>query len=131
MDSDVAGGFHRAILDAEAARLDAMIAADLAVLDGLLNESLSYVHSTGRCDSKETLLGFISEGAVRYLEIEHELDAVRETVSGLAAVTGTMRMRLVSGGVEKSISTRTTNLWVTGSSAWSLVAFQATTLPGS
>lgn len=131
MDSDVSGGLRRAILGAEAARLEAMIAADLAVLDGLLDESLSYVHSTGRCDSKETLLAFISEGAVRYLDIEHELDAVRETLSGLAAVTGTMRMRLVSGGVEKSISTRTTNLWVTGSSGWSLAAFQTTTLPGS
>lgn len=108
-----------------------MVAADLTILDGLLDDSLSYVHSTGRSDSKETLLAFISEGTVRYLDIEHELNEVREVVAGLAIATGTMRIRLVGGGVEKSISTRTTNLWVTGGSGWSLVAFQATALPGS
>jgi hypothetical protein len=131
VDRDAAGILRQAIVSVEAARLDAMITADLAVLDGLLDDSLSYVHSTGRSDNKETLLAFISGGTVRYLDIEHELKEVREAVSGLAVATGTMRIRLVGGGVEKSISTRTTNVWMSGGATWSLVAFQATTLPGS
>jgi hypothetical protein len=131
VDRDTAGGLRRAIVRVEKARLDAMVAADLAALGGYLHDSLSYVHSTGRCDTKESLLQFISGGTVRYLEIEHDLGAVRETEVGLAVVCGTMRMRLVAGGVEKSLNTRTTNLWVSSRSLWGLVAFHATLLPGS
>lgn len=131
MVRDGADRLRLAIVGAEAARLDAMISTDLAVLDGLLDESLSYVHSTGRRDGKESLLGFISSGTVRFLEIGHELDEVRQVAAGVAVATGAMRMRLVSGGVEKSISTRTSSVWVSRGSAWNLVVFHGTTLPAS
>lgn len=131
MDRDIYGGLRRAIVRAEETRLDAMVAADLVDLGSCLRDSLSYVHSTGRRDTKDSLLRFISAGTVRYLEIEHDLEAVREPAPGVAVVCGTMRMRLVAGGVEKSLDTRTTNLWMSGGSHWCLAAFHATLLPGS
>lgn len=126
MDSDPGGALRRAILGSESARLDAMMTGDLAVLGKMFHDSLSYVHSAGRCDSKESLLQFISEGSVRYLGIEHDLGKVWSAAQGLAIATGTMAMRLVAGGTEKSLATRTTNIWIRGTGGWQLAAFHAT-----
>lgn len=121
------GGVRRAeILAAEASRLLAMRTGDLATLETLLDKSLNYVHSTGRVDDRCSLLGFLRRGNVKYISLEHELDQMREIAPGVVLSTGSMYIRLVNGDTEKSIHSRTTNVWVWRSVGWCLTAFHAT-----
>ena len=56
----------RALLGADAARAQAMVAGDLAALDRALGDDLSYGHSNGVLEDKGALLESIRSGSRRY-----------------------------------------------------------------
>jgi hypothetical protein len=52
----VGGDVEQEILRVEGKRIDAMVALDLAALDPILADDLSYSHSSGRTDTKASFL---------------------------------------------------------------------------
>jgi hypothetical protein len=56
-----------AVLAAEKARTTALDNDDLATLDKVLADDLTYVHASGKVDTKQTLLDGIRSGQVHYI----------------------------------------------------------------
>lgn len=108
--------------DAEDQRLAAMLAGDLAALERLLSADLQYTHSTGRVDDRQSLLELLDSGATEYLALSHDFDSITHE-SNVAVIEGTMKMHLVSGGVEKHLETVNRTVWANTDGQWKLRLF--------
>ena len=75
------------VLAADDARYRAMERSDLAALDRLCADELSYAHSSGVRDTKAEYLGTVASGYYRYHRIDHPVERI-EVVGGTAIVVG-------------------------------------------
>ena len=117
-----------AVLAAEDRRYRAMTDADLAALDELCAEELSYTHSNGVRDTKAEYLEKVRSGYYVYHRIDHPVERV-EVVGDVAVVVGRMTADLDSGGVRKSIDCLALAVWSRTVNSWRLLAYSPTPLP--
>lgn len=116
------------VLQTQQRRFNAMVRNDLAELEGILAEDLSYTHTTGVSETKPAFLATLRSGALRYEQIEP--DSVRVRVYGsTAVVTGRARMRVRSPAQTLAFAIRFTEVYVRGEGRWRLAAWQSTRLP--
>jgi ketosteroid isomerase-like protein len=120
-----AGSSEDEILKIEDQRVQAMIAGDVATLDRLLADDLTYAHSTGQVESKAEFLGRIKSGDLKYNAMPREDVKVR--LLGCAAiVTGRAKLDVESKGVKLSFPLRFTDVYVKRAERWQLIAWQST-----
>lgn len=110
------------------ARFAAMVARDMRALDTLLADDLTYSHTTGRVDTKASLLDDLRAGRVVYDSIVPTDTQVR-LYSGVAVVTGTARMQVRAGPQLLRFSARFTEVYADKQGRWQLVSWQSTRLP--
>jgi ketosteroid isomerase-like protein len=113
------------VLAADARRFAAMVQGDLAALENLLTEDLTYTHSSGKVETRTEILESLRSGRLRYLAAEPSESAVRlhgET----AIVTGRADLRVSAQGGELTLPVRFTEVWVKSSGVWKLAAWQST-----
>ena len=116
------------ILALEDRRYQAMIDADVAVLDELCAPNLRYTHTNGAHDTKESFLKRVADGYFDYRRIDHPVDHV--IIEGNAAlVFGRMTIEVNREGVHKTMSGYTLSVWFEQAEGWRLVAFQPTLVP--
>jgi len=124
----VAGAAQRgeeAIRSLEDERFQAMIAGDLATLDRLLADELTYVHSNGGMESKSEFLARIKSGDLKYKAVTRE--GVRVRIENRAAVvTGQAAMEVQSKGEDLSLRMRFTDVYVNRGGRWKLLVWQST-----
>jgi hypothetical protein len=118
----------QAVLAAEDRRYRAMQEADLATLDDLCADALSYAHSSGARDTKSEYLGKIRSGYYVYRRIDHPVERV-EVVGDTAIVVGRMTSDLEVQGVPKTIDNLALAVWTRASGGWRLLAYAPTSLP--
>jgi len=123
MSDDVA-----AVLAAEDRRYQAMIDTDLAALDRMLDDRLSYAHSSGARDTKTEYLEKVRSGYYDYLTADHPVERV-EVVGDTAMVIGRMTSDLTVQGARKTIDNLALAVWVRADGGWRLLAYAPTTLP--
>ncbi|MGX1591227.1 nuclear transport factor 2 family protein [Glutamicibacter sp. NPDC055491] len=111
---------------AEERRLSAMLARDLETLENLLEPDVQYTHSTGRVDDRDSLLELLGSGAVEYLALSHDFESVTQE-GNVVVVEGSMKMRLISGGVEKHLATANRTVWANTGGQWKLRLFVGAT----
>ena len=111
--------------NAEERRCTALVAGDVEVVGSILDGDLHYVHSTGRRDTKPSLLEFLRDGTTSYLGVDHRFIHVRE-VGDLAVVDGAMRLRLLRDGTERHVISTTLTVWRRAGDQWLLRAFEGT-----
>ena len=116
------------VLAAEDRRYQAMIDTDLDTLDRMLDDRLSYAHSSGARDTKDEYLEKVRSGYYDYLTIEHPVERV-EVVGGTAMVIGRMTSDLTVQGTRKTIDNLALSVWVRADGVWQLLAYAPTTLP--
>jgi len=116
------------VLSIEKQRFTAMAKGDLAALDGLLAEDLTYVHSDGRVETKTEYLESLRSGKLRYLSAEPEGPSVR-VYGDVAVCSGLAKFHVFSAGREAQLVTRYTDVYVKRDGRWRLVAWQSTRLP--
>jgi ketosteroid isomerase-like protein len=121
-DADV-----EAVLDAEDRRYQAMIDADLDVLDALCADELSYAHSNGVRDTKAEYFGKLRAGYYVYHRIDHPVERVA-VLGDTAIVVGRMTAELDSAGTRKTIDNLALAVWSRTVNGWRLLAY-APTLP--
>ena len=117
------------VLAAEDRRHRAMLDADLAALDRLCADDLSYAHSSGVRDTKAEYLAKVASGYYVYRRIDHPVERVA-VVGDTAVVVGRMTADLLVDGVEKTIDNLALAVWVRAGEEWLLLAYAPTRLPG-
>jgi ketosteroid isomerase-like protein len=117
-----------AVRKAETDRFAAMLKADVAALDKLLAEDLTYTHGDGRVIGKAAFLSDFRTGAFKYTTIEPTDVSVR-VFGDVAVVTGGAAMHVVNNGAPADIRIRYTDVHVRRNGAWQMVAWEATRLP--
>lgn len=117
------------VLALEDRRRQALLATDLPALDGLLADDLLYVHSTGVCDNKDSYLGKLSSGSLKYLELNFR-DLHVQVLQQAAIVSGRMSAVVSKEGQRKSVASLFMTVWSCGADGtWRLHAHQGTPLP--
>jgi len=114
------------ILGLEAKRIAAMVNKDIAMLDMLLADDLTYTHSGGTTDTKASFITLIKERG-RYQGVDYSNTQVIPFPGGNAvAVRGRAQIRLegVAGYPVLFL-----DVWTLRDGIWKMVAWQATRVP--
>src|SRR3712207_8534350 len=93
---------EQAVLAAEDRRYQAMQDGDLATLDELCAEELSYAHSSGGRDTKREYLDGVGSGHFVYHRVEHPVERV-EVYGDTAVVIGRMIAELDVRGTPRRL----------------------------
>ena len=116
------------VLAAEDRRYRAMQDGDLATLDEVCADALSYAHSSGTRDTKSEYLGKIGSGYYAYRRIDHPVERV-EVVGDTAIVVGRMTADVEVQGVLKTIDNLALAVWSREPGGWRFLAYAPTSLP--
>ena len=109
----------------EGQRFEAMMKQDVAALDTLLDEDLSYVHTDGDMQSKAEFIDLIRSRRLVYESIDPSEVHVR-VYEGVAIATGVSQMRVRSATGVSSFRIRFTEAYVRREGRWLLTAWEAT-----
>jgi hypothetical protein len=115
------------ILKLEKTRCDAMMSANVEVLDGLFSNDMVWIHASAKADGKQGVLSNISSGKTRYLEINCSDQKVR-LYGDMAIVGGIADMKLESSGEVRSLKNRFTIHWLNQGGGWQVVNWQSTSV---
>ena len=99
--------------------------ADVAVLNRLLSDDLTYTHSTGETQSKTQFIASVSKGEIRYNSIEFESSNAR-VYGNTAVIVSHLRIKLTIGGKNINLHPCFLDIWVKKNGRWQMVAHQAT-----
>ncbi len=114
---------HIQALDREWAQ--ACVHTDVAKLEQVLSDDLTYTHASGETQTKAEFIATVREGKIRYRSIEFQHSSVR--IYGNTAVsTSEVRVNLTVEGREVTLHPRFLHVWVKQNERWQLVAHQAT-----
>jgi len=120
-----AADVEREVLAADAGRVKALLANDFAALELLLGDDLTYVHSNGMLDTKESYLGGLRSGASRYLSMDMSDVAVR-TFGDTALITAKFNARVQLRDREVNPTPRVLIVYAKRDGRWQMVAWQST-----
>jgi ketosteroid isomerase-like protein len=115
------------ILQLEQRRFKAMCAGDADALAALLHDGLTYTHSSGAVDTKESYTRGVREKLWDY----HDIQASDEKVSingGAALVHCRLRIDVTARGVAKIIESVALAVWV-DDGGWKCIAVHSTPAP--
>jgi ketosteroid isomerase-like protein len=118
----------RALLGADAARAQAMVAGDLAALDRALGDDLSYGHSNGVLEDKGALLESIRSGTRRYRSLTPR-EASARLYGDTGIVVALADAEVDAQGQSRALVLRYTATYVRRQERWVLVAYQSTAVP--
>jgi Domain of unknown function (DUF4440) len=121
---------------AEAARLHAMQNNDGGALGALLSDALIYQHSSGARDTRQSYLGRMASGSLRYEKVEFLTPEFR-LLGHVGLVHARMLATVVRDGTPREIANSYLAVWEYdkehdkehGASGWKLVALQGTAVP--
>ena len=116
------------LLEAEEARRLAMLDSNAPKLDMMMNDSMTYVHSSGIKDNKQAYLGLLSSGTVRYETLVFD-NLTIQIIGHVGLVSGNMLANVLRGDVRKKVSTSYLAVWANTATGWQLQMVQATSLP--
>ena len=116
------------IAELDERRRQAMLAADVAVLDAMFVDDLSYTHSNAVSERKALYLERLAAKHYDYRELNF-LDQDIRTVGDAALVTGHMTGEVVIAGQSRKLNARTTVVWIRRDGRWQMLTFQSTPLP--
>ncbi|MCU1273672.1 MAG: SnoaL-like domain protein [Bryobacterales bacterium] len=104
---------------------DATVHGDLAKLDRLLSDDMTYTHSGGATDTKQQFLDGLRSGKRKYESIEFREVNVRQ-YGNAAIVTSRPQVHVISDGHDTRFSPRFLHVWVKQNGSWRLAAHQST-----
>ncbi len=114
----------------ESRRFEAMVRGDVATLEAILANDLTYTHATGAFETKTQFLAHMKSSQVKYESFAPEQLLVR-VYGGSAVVTGLARVKANARGERMDFRLRFTDVYVKNADTWQMVAWQATRLPAA
>jgi len=116
---------EREVLQADQARVKALIENDLDALEQLLADDLTYVHSNGMLDTKESYIGGLRSGNSRYLSMDMS-DVVVRPLGETALINAKFNARVKVGDREINPQPRALIVYARRDGRWQMVAWQST-----
>jgi hypothetical protein len=116
------------VLAAEAARTTALDNGDVAALEKILADDLTYVHASGKVDTKASLLEAIRSGEVHYISWQAKAMHVRVIGDG-AVLDGEYAIRVIDQRVKPDpfdVNIFILAVYARRSGRWQQIAWQAT-----
>jgi ketosteroid isomerase-like protein len=124
---------HLEIQRLEDLRYQAMISADIKVLDGLLDDQMTYSHSSGVVDDKASYLKGISERVWDYRSVARSgFTDLRPSITiagNTALVFAKLDIESVNSGIEAKFTTRTLAVWIRREQGWRFLALHSGGVP--
>jgi ketosteroid isomerase-like protein len=102
----------------------ACVQADIAKLEQILSDDLTYTHSSGRTQTKAEFIATVREGKTRYRSIEFLQSSVR-VYENSAVSNNEVRVNLTVDGKDVTVHARFLHVWVKHD-RWQLAAHQGT-----
>ena len=115
------------ILALEDRRYAAMVAADKAALDAMMADSMTYTHSNGVLDTKQSFIDSLTSGRLKYRAVRRLAGDVA-LYDKAAVVTAHIQLDVTVGGAERAINVKATIVWVDTADGWKFAAWQSTPL---
>jgi ketosteroid isomerase-like protein len=110
-------------------RWRAQIDEDIPTLEQLFADELSYTHSNGHVDTKESFIKAIANKVFDY-RAEQRTDTAVTVIDSTALVTGRVAIDVVAGGAERHLDARYSVIWVRRpAGSWQFLCWQSTPLP--
>jgi ketosteroid isomerase-like protein len=119
------------VLKADQARLAAMIAGDAAGLGRLMSETLVFVHSDGRSESKADYVKNMLAGDTAYADAKTAEVRTMEPAPGVVILIGAQQMRKRLGPTWSEVKLRFMAVWRNEAGTWRMVAWQSMRPAGS
>ncbi len=119
---------ERALVAADTARMEAMVAVDFSVLERALGDDLTYGHTGGQLQSKREFIDDLRSGVRRYRALT-AVETSARTYGCAGVVTGTTNAEVDYQGQPLSFTLRYTATYARQRGHWVLVAYQSVRLP--
>jgi ketosteroid isomerase-like protein len=116
------------ILALERRRFKAMCEGDAGALDELLHRDLTYTHSTGAVDRKDSYTSGVRERLWDYRSIKTS-DEIVSIHGGTALIHCRLRIDLTVKDVPKTVDSVALTVWVEDAGRWQVAAVHSTPYP--
>jgi len=116
------------VADLEQRRWRALVAGDLEELDRLFADDLTYTHSNGMVDTKQSYLGALRDGVFRYLDIDVD-EPTSHDFGSTVVVTGRAVPTSESADGRLVSPLRYTAVWAERDGEWRFVAWHSCPVP--
>ena len=121
-------GNEQMIIDLDKKRMTAMAQKDVAALKNMLCKGLIYTHSSGRQDTKQSLLDGMESGSTVYTSIEPS-EVKAQDLGNAVVLTGVAAISVNSKGKPNSFRVRFTDVYENQNGTWRMITWQSTKLP--
>ena len=116
------------IIDLDRQRMTAMAQKDIAALKNMLCKGLVYTHSSGRQDTKQSLIEGMESGSTVYTSIVPS-EVKAQDVGNAVVLTGVAAISVNSNGKANSFRVRFTDVYENQNGTWRMITWQSTKLP--
>ena len=121
-------GNGQTVIDLDKKRMQAMVAKDIATLEGLLADDLVYTHSSARLDTKQSLIVGMTSGSTVYTGVAPS-DVKAQDLGDTVVLTGVAKIKVTANGTPNAFGVRFTDVYARRNGRWQMVTWQSTRLP--
>jgi ketosteroid isomerase-like protein len=119
----------KAIEEAERAWAKGVTTNDFALLGRVLADDLTYTHSTGAVDTKQSYIDNLRSGKAKYVKVDHQELQVRQLSADTAITICRAAVVTIQNGQENPARLSFLHVFVKRGGRWQLVAHQSAKLP--
>jgi len=116
------------IIELDRKRMTAMGQKDIAALKSMLCKGLVYTHSSGRQDTKQSLIEGMESGTTVYTSMVPS-DVKAQDLGNAVVLTGVASIGVNARGKPNSFRVRFTDVYENQNGTWRMVTWQSTKLP--
>lgn len=116
------------IIELDKKRMNAMAQKDVATLKNVLCKGLVYTHSSGRQDTKQSLIEGMEAGTTVYTSIVPS-EVKAQDLGNAVVLTGVAAISVNSHGKPNSFRVRFTDVYENQNGTWRMINWQSTKLP--
>jgi len=123
-----AGSLEEDVRAADASRVLATIAGNVARLGPLLSNGLLYTHADGRVQTKAEFLAAVKTAQIKYEAYNYADVKVTRVTDDVAYMSGRARLRATAGALHVEFTLSFLSVWRREDGAWRLLAYQSAKL---
>jgi hypothetical protein len=116
------------VLQADEARRAALLTSDAHALERCLASDYVMVHTSGRVESRASMLAAVRAGALDYRAIEVSESSIDELGPDLALQSSVVRQLVFVRGAAIELHVRPVSIWMRREGHWVLRFYQSTTI---